>query len=84
MYGLQSDTAPSVPVTWQRNELDEVVTRLSSDFPGKTPAELEHAVEYCKGAVRRYQGVDALHRFASALLRSVDVHMAKAARGLPR
>jgi hypothetical protein len=64
--------------------LEAVVGRLAADFPGKTPAELEHAVEYCKGAVRRYQGVDALHHFAGALLRSVDLHMARLARGLPR
>jgi hypothetical protein len=84
MYGLQSDTAPSVPVRWQPDELEAVVSRLAADFPGKTAAELEHAVEYCKGAVRRYQGVDALYRFAGALLHSVDLHMAKLARGLPQ
>lgn len=84
MYGLLTDAAPASPSSWQPHELDEVVSLLVQEFPGKTHAELAHVVEYCKGAVRRHQGTDALQRFASALLRSVDLHMAKVSRSSSR
>lgn len=74
MYGLQTDAAPSNPGPWQPQDLATVVDMLAQEFPAKGRAELEHAVEYCKGAVRRHQGCDALARFAGSLLRSVDQH----------
>ncbi len=83
MYGLLSDTAPLSSGKWEPDELERVVTMLVREFPGKTRAELEHAVEFCKGAVRRRQGCEALEQFAAALLRSVDLHLEKQRRGRP-
>ena len=74
MYGLVTDLA--APAQWQPEELKTVVDGLTEEYPGKSREELEHAVEYCRGAVRRRQGVDALQRFASGLLHSVDLHRA--------
>lgn len=66
--------------SWLASELDEIVETLIREYPDKSEEELVHAVVFCKGAVQRDQGFQALQSFVSRLLHNTQLARAQPQR----